>query len=106
MAEAAEDVVATDAAGGMLAIAGEKGMPAGKVEFLTADAYALGAVAGTFDAAVAMFWLSHVPKDHMQAFLRQLVLRKLVLRQNLPMQPAARSMYMRCHGQPVFRSIQ
>ncbi|MHC4696354.1 MAG: class I SAM-dependent methyltransferase [Planctomycetota bacterium] len=72
IAETAEHVVATDASAEMLAIARAKAMPAGKVEFLRADAYALDAVAGTFGAAVAMCWLSHVPKDHMQAFLAQL----------------------------------
>lgn len=72
IAEVARHVVATDVSKEMLAVAREKELPAGKVEFRLADAYNLDEVPGTFDAAVAMFWLSHVSKDRMPEFMGQL----------------------------------
>ena len=72
LAESAEHVLATDVSTEMMRIAREKPIPAGKAEFRVADAYALNSVAETFDAVVAMFWLSHVPKERMHGFLEQL----------------------------------
>jgi SAM-dependent methyltransferase len=68
-AQVARYIVATDASPEMLAVAAEKGLPAGRVEFRLADAYDLAAVSGSFDAGLAGFWLSHVPKGRMDAFL-------------------------------------
>ena len=42
---------------------------------LPADAYGLAAVPGDFDAALAMFWLSHVPRARLQEFLGGLCAR-------------------------------
>ena len=70
-ADVARHVVAIDAAPQVLAVAREKLLPAEKVEFRTGDAYALDVQTGEFDAGVAMFWLSHVPKSRLDAFLTQ-----------------------------------
>jgi len=71
-ARVARRVVATDASPEMLALAREKDLPADRVEFLRADAYALEGVPGDFDAALANFWLSHVPRARVGEFLRGL----------------------------------
>lgn len=68
-AESAEHIVATDVSGPMLTLALNKGLPAGKVEFRSADAFDLGAQPGRFDAGLAMFWISHVPKARLREFL-------------------------------------
>lgn len=68
-AEVAEHIVAIDSAPGMLRIARAKGLNPDQVEFREADAYHLSAVAGTFDAALANFWFSHVPKIRIAQFL-------------------------------------
>jgi ubiquinone/menaquinone biosynthesis C-methylase UbiE len=44
-------------------------VPDGKVEFVVGDAYALPAPAGTFNAAFAGFWFSHVPIGRRREFL-------------------------------------
>jgi 2-polyprenyl-3-methyl-5-hydroxy-6-metoxy-1,4-benzoquinol methylase len=72
IAEAAASVVATDISAEMLAVARDKALQAGTVEFRVGDAFRLEEIRGRFDAAVAMFWLSHVPRDQMSAFLEQL----------------------------------
>jgi SAM-dependent methyltransferase len=66
-AQVAKTVTATDASLAMLAEAREKILPP-NVTIRFADAYELGAVDGEFDAAVAMFWLSHVPRTRLHAF--------------------------------------
>jgi ubiquinone/menaquinone biosynthesis C-methylase UbiE len=71
MADVARHVVAIDVAEETLAVAREKPWPPGKVEFRIGDAYALDATPGDYDAGAAMFWLSHVPKARMAAFLTQ-----------------------------------
>jgi demethylmenaquinone methyltransferase/2-methoxy-6-polyprenyl-1,4-benzoquinol methylase len=53
--------VATDLSAETLAVARAKGLPPERVEFREADAYALPAALGVFDAAVACLWWSHVP---------------------------------------------
>jgi SAM-dependent methyltransferase len=72
LAESAEHILATDASAEMMEIARAKPIPPEKVEFRIVDAYGVDELAETFDAAVAMFWLSHVPKERMHAFLEQL----------------------------------
>ena len=77
IAEVARHVLTTDVSEEMLAIAREKELPADKVEIRLADAYDLVEIPGTFDAGVAMFWLSHVPKDRMKEFMDQFHARLL-----------------------------
>ncbi len=69
LAGVAAAIVATDAGREVLAVARSKTYPAGRVEFATADAYALAAVPGQFTAAFAGFWWSHVPLRRRPAFL-------------------------------------
>jgi SAM-dependent methyltransferase len=64
----ARTVTATDVSRAMLAEAHQKALPA-NVMLRFADAYHLAAVEGEFDAALAMFWLSHVPRARLRAFL-------------------------------------
>jgi SAM-dependent methyltransferase len=61
-------VTATDSSLGMLAEAREKPPPA-NVELLARDAYDLHDLPADFDAGLAMFWLSHVPRARLRAFL-------------------------------------
>lgn len=68
-AEVTQHIVALDMSPEMLALAQEKEFPPGKVEFLNADAYALETVPGRFDAGLANFWFSHVPKARVKEFL-------------------------------------
>lgn len=69
LAQAARHIVATDVAPEMLALARAKGLAPDKVDFLHGDAYALDQVPGMFDAALAMFWFSHIPRGRIAAFL-------------------------------------
>lgn len=72
LARTARSVVATDATPQVLEIA-RHAMPEGSpVTFRQADAYALEDVPGRFDAALAAFWWSHVPRERLQVFLRGL----------------------------------
>jgi SAM-dependent methyltransferase len=66
-AEVASSVVATDVAPAMLAAARARALPG--VEVVAADAYDLADVPGRFDAALACFWFSHVPRSRRAAFL-------------------------------------
>jgi len=61
-------VTATDASLAMLGEAREKGLPR-NVELLARDAYDLHGLPPAFDAGLAMFWLSHVPRSRLRAFL-------------------------------------
>ncbi|MBV8199177.1 MAG: class I SAM-dependent methyltransferase [Acidobacteria bacterium] len=72
LAPRARSWLATDAAPETLAIARGKTYPPGRVAFAVADAFALAAVPGSFDAALAGFWWSHVPRRRLAAFLDQL----------------------------------
>jgi SAM-dependent methyltransferase len=69
IAATARSIVATDLVEEPLRIAKGKRYPPGTVRFVTADAYALDADLGTFDAAFAGFWWSHVPRGRTAAFL-------------------------------------
>jgi len=60
---------AVDASPEMLAIARSKALPADKVEFRQGDAYSLDSVPGMFDAGLANFWFSHIPKSRIDEFL-------------------------------------
>jgi len=72
LAMRAERVVATDFNEETLAVARSKGLPAPAVEFRQADAYALPDELGTFDAAVACFWWSHVPSAERPRYFESL----------------------------------
>ncbi len=69
LAEIAQHVTAIDTSLEMIAVAKESLMSQKKVEFLSADAYRLDLVPGDFDAGVANFWFSHVPKTHIGKFV-------------------------------------
>lgn len=71
LAEVAESVMATDASPEVLDEARKKGMDS-VVELREAGAYDLAAVPGSYDAALATFWLSHVPRARLAGFLDQL----------------------------------
>ena len=62
-----EEIVAIDSSDEMLALAREKNLD--RVRFVKADAYALNAVPGRFNGALANFWFSHVPKSRHAEFL-------------------------------------
>lgn len=72
VAVAADAVVGIDAAPEVLEVARAKALPAGRVELRVGDAYALEQVPGVFDAALAGFWWSHVPRRDLPRFLRGL----------------------------------
>jgi demethylmenaquinone methyltransferase/2-methoxy-6-polyprenyl-1,4-benzoquinol methylase len=67
IAPQATSLLATDATAQALALASKR-VISGKVRFALADAYALPAELGRFDAAFAGFWLSHVPKSRLADF--------------------------------------
>ena len=62
--------LATDANEEVMAIARHKPLPPGKVRFRQLDAYALSGLDGLhFDAALAAFWWSHVPRQQLAGWL-------------------------------------
>ncbi len=69
VAAVAAHVTGVDLSGEMLALARGKKLPSDKVEFLVADAFQLQTVPGNFDAGLANFFLSHVPKARLAGFL-------------------------------------
>lgn len=71
LAGAARSILALDAAPKMLAIAREKALPSAAVTLRLADAYRLAEVSGVCDAGLANFWLSHVPRNRLDAWLEQ-----------------------------------
>lgn len=71
VAEVALSVVATDLSPVRLALARRR-LPAvnrPRVRFVRGDAYALERVAGSFDAAYALAWFAHVPRERHQLFI-------------------------------------
>lgn len=71
IAPAAAHVVAIDTSPETMEIAQSR-VPKGKVKFRVGDAYQLPPELGSFDAAFAGFWFSHVPKARRHEFLRGL----------------------------------
>jgi demethylmenaquinone methyltransferase/2-methoxy-6-polyprenyl-1,4-benzoquinol methylase len=65
-------VTAIDINDEVLAIARTKPLGKANVRFERADACQLAGLKGPFDAALAAFWWSHVPKARLPDFLRQL----------------------------------
>lgn len=72
VAPVAASVVATDLADEPMQIARGKPFPPGRVSFHKEDAYALPSGLGRFDAALAVFWWSHVPRRRIPEFLASL----------------------------------
>jgi ubiquinone/menaquinone biosynthesis C-methylase UbiE len=72
LATEAENVLAVDLTPETLAVAAAKPWRAGQVSFRVADAYALPEDLGSFDAAFAGFWWSHVPMRDRGRFLNSL----------------------------------
>jgi SAM-dependent methyltransferase len=70
--ETAAHVCGIDSSPEMLALARAKNLPESRVQFHRADAYDLRGVSGDFDACVAMFWFSHLPRARVELFLDQL----------------------------------
>ena len=69
IANTSRNVQAIDSSEKVLAIARRKKLPEGKVSFRIADAMALPKDFGTFEAAFAGFWWSHIPSRQVEAFL-------------------------------------
>jgi demethylmenaquinone methyltransferase/2-methoxy-6-polyprenyl-1,4-benzoquinol methylase len=70
VARSAASVVATDINEEVLALARAKSADHAKTEFRREDAYALPILPGGFDAGLAAFWWSHIPKARIGGFLR------------------------------------
>lgn len=68
-AEVASHVVALDISPKTLAVAQSRALPPESVEFCLHDAYELASVQGTYNAGLANFWLSHVPRGKVEGFL-------------------------------------
>lgn len=68
IAPAVSRMVAVDAAPETLRIAAAR-VPAGKVELVVGDAYALPLAGQALQGAFAGFWLSHVPRSRVREFL-------------------------------------
>ncbi len=68
LSNTAKSIVATDAVKEVIEIAKRKeySIP---VEFEVQDAYELKFAGQNFDGGLAMFWLSHIPKAKMEAFI-------------------------------------
>ena len=75
LSSVAKSVTAIDTSRPMLEIARSRRYPHENVRFELTDAYNLGAVKGDFDASLAGFWMSHVPKRRMRDFLSGLCAR-------------------------------
>jgi ubiquinone/menaquinone biosynthesis C-methylase UbiE len=69
LVETVAHVCGIDASAEMLALARAKKLSPAKVTLREGDAYALGEVPGSFDAGLANFWFSHVPKARLDEFL-------------------------------------
>jgi hypothetical protein len=72
VARTAKSLVATDAVEEPMRIAQAKNYGGHAVRFELADAYALPPSLGRFDAALAIFWWSHVPRSRIGVFLASL----------------------------------
>lgn len=88
VARVAREIVATDLAEEPLHIAKSKNYSNTNPNFIMADAYALPDSLGRFDAALAVFWWSHVPRQRIAEFLASLHRRlepgaRVVLMDNL-----------------------
>ncbi|MDH5787655.1 MAG: class I SAM-dependent methyltransferase [Candidatus Bathyarchaeota archaeon] len=69
VAKVARDIVAIDISEKMLTIARKRKVRSANVEYRRGDAYALAEVSDEFNAGLANFWFSHVPKARIDEFL-------------------------------------
>jgi SAM-dependent methyltransferase len=69
IAEVARSVLALDANQELLKIAAARLRFFSNTALLIDDAFTLSTIADTFDAGLAAFWWSHVPKENIPAFL-------------------------------------
>jgi demethylmenaquinone methyltransferase/2-methoxy-6-polyprenyl-1,4-benzoquinol methylase len=69
IARVARSILATDAGEEVLAIARAKSLPAQRARFEIADAFAPHAIAGSFHAAFAGFFWSHVGRERLAGWL-------------------------------------
>jgi ubiquinone/menaquinone biosynthesis C-methylase UbiE len=97
IASAAESVTATDVAEEPMNVARAKAYPKKNVSFVEADAYVLPQSLGSFDAAFAGFWWSHVPRQRIAEFTASLHAR---------LQPGARvllldNLYVEGNSSPI-----
>ena len=72
VAPVAREIVAIDAVEEPMQLARGKSYPPGRVRFVLQDAYDLASDLGRFDAALAVFWWSHVPRRRIGEFLASL----------------------------------
>jgi ubiquinone/menaquinone biosynthesis C-methylase UbiE len=72
ISHSAASIVALDINEEVLALARAKPVPQGRVTFLRGDAFALPELPRRFNAALAGFWWSHVPKSRLRNFLNGL----------------------------------
>jgi SAM-dependent methyltransferase len=72
LAETADSVVATDINPEMIALGKLRALPANKVQFRVADAWALPDDIGSFTAVFIGCWWSHVKREEQERFLAQL----------------------------------
>jgi SAM-dependent methyltransferase len=72
IAASADSVVAIDINPEMLELATLRALPADKVQFRVADAYALPDDLGNFTAVFIGFWWSHVKREQQEKFLAHL----------------------------------
>jgi 2-polyprenyl-3-methyl-5-hydroxy-6-metoxy-1,4-benzoquinol methylase len=75
LSEVAGSILAVDSSEAMLEIARARNYTHANTSFKEFDAYNLGALAETYDSALAGFWLSHIPKKRLSAFLSGLQAR-------------------------------
>jgi ubiquinone/menaquinone biosynthesis C-methylase UbiE len=75
LSKRAKSVVGTDVNTSAIEIARSKLLARKNVSLQVADAYALGSVEGTFDAAFGADWWSHIPKQEIPRFLDSLLPR-------------------------------
>ncbi len=69
LAQRARSVTAVDINEELLALARAKKLPRERVSFLRHDAWELARLRGSFNAAVGLFWWSHIPQFRLRAFL-------------------------------------
>jgi SAM-dependent methyltransferase len=72
VAPVAREVVAIDAVEEPMQLARAKSYPPCRVRFVLQDAYDLAEDLGRFDAALAVFWWSHIPRRRIGEFLASL----------------------------------
>lgn len=72
VASTAKQILATDVHANLIEVIRKRLQHLPNVQCQVADAYALDGIAGHFTAAFAQYWLSHVPRKRVTAFLANL----------------------------------